>query len=317
LNLFIALSGIDVLDLSLAKSAEGLLMGGALVLLSQSMMSARKYSFLATSITVFLLVFVMSGLMLIGTQKSDFGGVDSFLIALLAISFGFAMEMKGQMGLVVVSLLLGVGFLLAPLTINTEEANSMKVLLVSTTITKTSKSTEEKSPFESKGIFFDSIVGNYTINPESIQMNFELGPKGGRTKGAFKKMAGDISIKSNLSTSTFEINLPVSELTTFNKYRDESLMDEGYFNVNRFGKMTFTASKLNAINDGYEARGEFSMLGIRKNLVVQIKYIGNTKEGNPILVGKSSLDRTQFGMKPDPKEGNVVDFEFTIELLQK
>jgi hypothetical protein len=59
------------------------------------------------------------------------------------------------------------------------------------------------------------------------------------------------------------------------------------------------------------------MLGVVKNIAVQVKYIGKSINGKPILVGKSSLDRTEFGMKPDPKEGNVVDFEFSVELLQK
>jgi polyisoprenoid-binding protein YceI len=163
----------------------------------------------------------------------------------------------------------------------------------------------------------DSIVGNYYINPETAQLNFELGPKGGRTKGAFKKVMGDIQLKTNLSSSTFSVDLPVNGLTTFNKYRDESLMDVGYFNVNKFDKMTFKTSKLTVVNDAYEMQGAFSMLGVIKTITVQVKYIGKSPNGNPILVGKSSLDRTEFGMKPDPREGNVVDFEFSVELLQK
>lgn len=317
LNLLMSLVGIDVLDLSLGKSAEGLLFGAALFLLMKSMLSARSYKPLATGIAFLLLVLVMSGLLLIGTQKADFGGVDSFIIALLALSFGFALEMKGHLGIVVVSLLLGFGLILASLTVNPEEADSTKNSLVLLNENKGNKIEEKKSLFESKGISLDSIVGNYTINPETALLNFELGPKGGRTKGAFKKVLGDIQIKSNLSSSTFSVDLPVNELTTFNKYRDESLMDAGYFNVKKFDKMTFKTSALTAKGDGYELKGAFTMLGVVKNITVQVKYIGKSSNGNPILVGKSSLDRTEFGMKPDPKEGNVVDFEFSVELLQK
>jgi polyisoprenoid-binding protein YceI len=317
LSLFFGLAGIDVLDLSLGKSAEGLLFGAALYLLTKSMMTARKYKTLAISISFILVVAVMSGLMLIGTQKTDFGGVDSFLIALLALSFGFALEMRGQLGIAVVSLLIGLGLVLAPLTVNSEESESAKNTLIPSTEVKGNKIEENKSLFESKGISLDSIKGSYSINPETAQLNFELGPKGGRTKGAFKKVMGDIEIKTNLSNSTFSVDLPVNELTTFNKYRDESLMDVGYFNVKEFDKMTFKTSKLTAKGDGYEMKGAFTMLGVVKNITVQVKYIGKSSNGNPILVGKSSLDRTEFGMKPDPKEGNVVDFEFSVELLQK
>ena len=316
LSFFFSMSGIDVLDLSLGKSAEGLLFGGALYLLTQSMISARKFKIAATGLTIFLIVLIMSGLMMIGTQKADFGGLDSFLIALLAISFGFTFEIKGQMGMVVVSLLLGLGLILAPLTVNLEENASTRSTLVPSASIKENKTELTTNLFDSKGISLDSIVGTYSINPETVQMNFELGPKGGRTKGAFKKILGEIEIKNNLMSS-FVIDLPVSELTTFNKYRDESLMDVGYFNVKKFAKMTFKATKLIAVADGFEVLGSFSMLGISKELKVQIKYIGKSKSGYPILVGKSSLDRTQFGMKPDPKEGNVVDFDFSLELVQK
>jgi polyisoprenoid-binding protein YceI len=59
------------------------------------------------------------------------------------------------------------------------------------------------------------------------------------------------------------------------------------------------------------------MLGVSKEVKVQLKYVGNNETtSQPILVGKSSIDRTQFGMKPDSKEGNVVDFEFKIELVK-
>jgi polyisoprenoid-binding protein YceI len=317
LNLFFDLSGIDVLDLSLGKSAEGLLFGAALYLLMKSMWTARKYKVLAIGVSILLIAAVMSGFMLIGTQKTDFGGVDSFLIALLALSFGFTLEMRGQLGIALISLLIGLGLVLAPLTVNSEESESAKNNLIPSTEVKVNKIEENKSLFESKGISLDSIVGNYSINPETAQLNFELGPKGGRTKGEFKKVMGDIQIKTNLSSSTFSVDLPVNGLTTFNKYRDESLMDVGYFNVNKFDKMTFKTSSLSAVGDGYVLKGAFSMLGVIKTITVQVKYIGKSPNGNPILVGKSSLDRTEFGMKPDPKEGNVVDFEFSVELLQK
>ena len=317
LSLFFGLTEIDVLDLSLGKSAEGLLFGTALYLLMKSMLTARKYKPLAIGVSFLLIVALMSGLMLIGTQKTDFGGVDSFLIALLVLSCGFAIETRGQLGIAVVSLLIGLGLVLAPLTVNSEESESAKNTLIPSTEVKGNKIEENKSLFESKGISLDSIIGSYSINSETAQLNFELGPKGGRTKGAFKKVMGDIEIKTNLSSSTFSVDLPVNELSTFNKYRDESLMDVGYFNVKKFDKMTFKTSKLTAVGDGYEMKGAFSMLGILKTIAVQVKYIGKSPNGNPILVGKSSLDRTEFGMKPDPKEGNVVDFEFSVELLQK
>ena len=47
-----------------------------------------------------------------------------------------------------------------------------------------------------------------------------------------------------------------------------------------------------------------------------MKYLG--KIGNnsaPVFIGRSSIDRRKYGMKSDPKEGNIVDFTFKVELV--
>lgn len=56
LDLFLSLARIDVLDLSLGKSAEGLLFGAALYLLMKSMLSARKYKPIAIGVALLLVV---------------------------------------------------------------------------------------------------------------------------------------------------------------------------------------------------------------------------------------------------------------------
>jgi hypothetical protein len=50
-------------------------------------------------------------------------------------------------------------------------------------------------------------------------------------------------------------------------------------------------------------------------LDIQLKYVVD-KNGNSSLIGMSSIDRTKFGMQPDSREGNIVDFEFQIPLLE-
>jgi hypothetical protein len=52
-------------------------------------------------------------------------------------------------------------------------------------------------------------------------------------------------------------------------------------------------------------------------LKVKVKYTGNIEkdgESRPVFIGQATIDRTQFGMSPDSKEGNVVTFDFSIEL---
>jgi polyisoprenoid-binding protein YceI len=64
-------------------------------------------------------------------------------------------------------------------------------------------------------------------------------------------------------------------------------------------------------------KGDFTMMGKTKELVLEMKYLGIGKDSkNPVFIGRSSLNRVDFGMKSDPKEGNVVDFQFKVELVK-
>ena len=71
--------------------------------------------------------------------------------------------------------------------------------------------------------------------------------------------------------------------------------------------------------DYYLLNGNFTMIGVSKPLPVQMKFIETkTTDGiqRHILVGKAKIDRTKFGMTPDSKEGNIVDFEFRVEITE-
>jgi polyisoprenoid-binding protein YceI len=179
------------------------------------------------------------------------------------------------------------------------------------------KNKEKPTLFEGDNLPLDSIIGEYTINERTVQLNFQLGPKGGITTGGFKSFKGKISINKDLVNSIFSIELPFAQLTTFNKYRDESLAEEGYFNAVKYPLMTFVSKKLSKKNGHYELEGVFTMLGVTKPLKVELKYTGKMgSEKYPVLVGRSAIDRTEFGMKADSKEGNIVDFAFRVELIK-
>ena len=96
--------------------------------------------------------------------------------------------------------------------------------------------------------------------------------------------------------------------------RDDVLNGADYFNSKKFGKMTFSANglKSTAVENHCELTGEFNLLGKIKEVTITIMRLDD--ESN-ILIGKGSLDRTLFGMTPDTRQGNVVSFEFKINLI--
>ena len=308
---------IDLVDLTLGKTMEGLFFGAFAFFLVHIISISKKTSILLTGAVLFLAVFILLGIALLGTQKTDFGGIDAFIASMLGVALLLVLFPKNQLGSLLVSILFVIGVFVGPQTINLEEKAATTISIVQDNADSGNEQKKEESIFVLPGKSLDSLQGRYSIQEKTVQMNFELGPKGGRTKGAIKQLKGKIGIAKDIEQSTFEIEMPVAGLTTFNKYRDESLMDEGYFNTIKFPVFKFSSSKMKVKNDGYELEGVFTMLGVSKSQIVEIKYLGEMQNGDlksPVLIGRGTIDRTKFGMKSDPKEGDVVEFEFRIDL---
>lgn len=306
----------DVVDLSLGKTVEGIFIGVFAVLFLNTISTIIKNRGILLIGATALVVSLIIGVLLLSTQKSDFGGMDAFICETIGIALALTFLPEFKYGEMLFSFVIAGGLFFGPLTINKEEIELTEIKLNNTTVNTTEKN---KSLFEIPGIPLDSIIGNYSIDEKSVQLAFKLGPKGGVTKGSFRSFGGKINISSTIESSTFNIELPVQQLTTFNKLRDESIFEKDYLNLNSFPKILYSGSKLTKSNDQYLLDGNFKMLGISKPLQVELKYIGMYDLDGirvPVIIGRSSIDRTQFGMKPDSKEGNIVDFEFKIHLLK-
>lgn len=315
---FIAtLVGIESIDVSLGKNIFGLLTGFSgiwfLYVLSQSKINPIAFSMLG-----FIIQFVFSILLLmLGSQKDDLGGVEPFLSYLTGSALAIAVYHEFKITQLVFPALICVGIYFGPKVKGKTGKASNDITTENSTSSPKSKDKSKPDIFAVKGLNIDDLVGEYEIDTETSIINFYLGPKGGTTEGNIKGFSGNITIADQTGSSQFSVSIPVKNLTTNNELRDQSLMEKTYFNVGKFPKMTFRSKKLSIVDDHYDIDGEFSLLGVTKPLKVKIKYIGNTTlegENLPMFVGKANLDRTKFGMKPDSKEGNIVDFNFKITL---
>jgi polyisoprenoid-binding protein YceI len=312
------LVGIETIDISLGKNLFGLFAGFSgvwfLFILSQS-----KINPIAFSMFGYILHLIFSVLLLmLGTQKADLGGVEPFLAYLTGSALAFAVYHDFKLTQLVFPSLLCVGIYFGPKVNGLANESENSATANATNTSKTSASNKSKpDAFAVKGLSIDELIGEYEIDDKSSLINFSLGPKGGKTEGEIKNFSGSVKIDEKTGSSSFNVTLPVKNLTTSNDLRDESLMEKSYFNVGKYPKMTYKSKKLTKIDDYYELDGEFTLLGVTKPLKVKVKYSGNIdKEGVkvPVLIGKAALDRTKFGMSPDSKEGNLVDFDLRIEL---
>jgi|TARA_R110000737_G_scaffold140765_1_gene171538 polyisoprenoid-binding protein YceI len=318
-NMFLALLAITVIghfakeakitesSLLLGRVLAGIFISGFIALIINTLQRARKNEKLGTLLSWFLLLFLPSMLILAVTQNINFGGGDAYIGILVGFAISACFGINTRKNDTVLSIYIAIGILLLPLTINKEEEEMSKI-----SVTKVEgKVVEDPFELDSKEI---DLTGEYKISESNSQLTFELGPTGGRTKGAFKTIDGVFNFDKE---NSIQVQLPIKSITTFNSYRDESLMEETYFFEEKYPSVQFMSTSFLSTNTGYELKGDFTMMGKTKELVLEMKYLGIGKDSkNPVFIGRSSLNRVDFGMKSDPKEGNVVDFQFKVELVK-
>lgn len=289
------------------KNIAGFMLGAGLLLFHKTMFSALKKKWIAYALALFAVSAIVFGFTFLGTQKNDFGGRDMFLCFLFGMSLlsffvkeHFSLSiLYGEM--LVIGMLVFPAFNIEDLTIEEEKCNVNNQVVIAI------------DPFSAPALPLNEIVGAYKISTNKQVLNFELGPVGGRTKGKFTSFEGEVEITQDLVNSKFLVKLPVKSLSTMNRFRDEELMGETYFNEGKFKMMSFESTGIiEKTSHVYEVNGEFTMLGKKLNQTFELKRVSS--DANPKLIGKGKIDRTKFGMTPDPKEGNVVDFYFEIEL---
>lgn len=304
---------LDAFDLLLGKNLLGLLvaigMTGLVQLLYRNS-NSHIWLLPVVAFSAFLLL-----ILYLGTQKDDLGGYDAYLAAMLGtVLFGiFNFSAQASTALFLAGFTSGLLFMVK-FPMNSNESN---VSDNEQPVLKKEIMTATVDPFDSTGLSISLLNGKYAIVEEYAQLNFELGPKGGRTKGAFKQVRGSFQFGENGENMRVNVELPLSGLSTFNRFRDESLKEPEYFNVSQYPTMSFEGDDFAVTDDLIVLNGYFTMLGRRVDQVVEMKYVGSevhNGQSYPILIGRGTIDRTRFGMRPDPKEGNVVNFNFRISL---
>ena len=240
------------------------------------------------------------------TVYGQMGGMDAFIGILVGTAVVNAIQGRQYIGQTIFSFLLVVGLTL-PSFMKNEALESFEAEVESTV-----SNTDDEQVDKVEILDLKEIVGSYTLEPSTSNVLFHLGKKG-ETKGAFKNVNGKVVLAEDITKSTFAIELAMENFTTFNSFRDESLMGDEYFKADKFPKMTYQASSIvDKGDDNYEISGDFTMLGISKNIIVSLNRI--EKDGKKVIAGEGEIDRRDFGMVPSATEGNVVSFNFEVEL---
>ena len=295
-----------------ADVVAGLLFGAFAVFLLTKVWSDRK-SLLPVLLGYGLIVGVVFGFTYAGSIFEQMGGMDTYLAIVIGAAIVHAIKGKTYQGISLFAPVLAFGLFVPSILVNEEQEQAEKSIIKIGETTVDENGEEQAGPV---ALPLMELSGNFLIEPSTSQVQFELGKEGGRTKGRFKQVSGTFIIPENLKNARLKVLLKMEDFTTFNSMRDESLRDEAYFKTDKFPKMSYEAvGFIDKGNNLFETSGKFTMLGVSKQVTVTLQRIEN--EGSVVLIGEGSLDRTEFGMTPSAAEGNVVDFNYQVELVQK
>ncbi|MDX1651658.1 MAG: YceI family protein [Brumimicrobium sp.] len=328
-------AGFSTLDFTKGEIIEGAFIGVAMIVFFERILTLARKNQLKQKIVLSVSALVLPLLVLsfVGfayTQLERLGGILAFggvlaamgLISILYVYFKNSSFVALQLSAI------GVMLIVFPYIKPVEKKSpiNLQELGISQEKKENDKGKDQElKPTEMKnepeGIALDDeSLGKWEIDPENSVVEFELGPKGGRTSGEIKKIRGNFHVRENIEKSKIDVTLPVQSLTTYNSMRDEHLMEEDYFHEEKYPAMHFVSEDFRKENDAYILSGKFTMLGTTNPLELRLKVVGiGEKDGKDVMVlwGTSRIDRTKYGMSSSSKIGDIVDFTFNVQLHKK
>lgn len=287
----------------------GLFIGAFGMYFTQKLWLSKKRSALAIGLSYTLVMGVSFGFLWAGTVFYKMGGIDAMLGVFVGIALINAVLGRAYVGSSLFTLLL-VGATIIPGYMVNEEQQEFENQVMLTAEGGVDKEGNVIAPPEALSLF--DITGDYILLSDSSTVKFELGEEG-KNKGAFKIVMGSVRISDDPTASSLTITLPMKHFTTFSSMRDESLRGDEYFNVKKYPTMKFEAAGFMPKSENtYELDGDFTMLGVTKKTKVTLQRID--LEGQMVLIGSGTINRTEFGMTPDASEGNIVTFNYQVVL---
>ncbi|MDX1388342.1 MAG: YceI family protein [Acidobacteriota bacterium] len=142
----------------------------------------------------------------------------------------------------------------------------------------------------------------YQVDPAHSDVIFKIRHLVSNVTGNFRDFSGTLDIdRSNLTHSSVEFTIETASIDTANERRDTHLRSADFFDVEKFPEITFKSTKITkAKGDTYDVKGEFTMHGITKEIVVPVEVMGfasHERFGERAgFTAMLSLDRNDYGI---------------------
>ena len=253
----------------------------------------------------------------------SFGGTESIVAMLVgsALTLPMTHGIFPNRNYASTTLLIGTAILLVPYLKHDTQELSTEIEGLNETTQRIVVVADDGSQKELDILDLNEAKGSWVANLENSNLNFTLEASGSKTKGKFKSYEADFTVPDTWQSARMKVTIPVKSISTFNAIRDESLLsDAAFFEEAKYPTMSFSFQGVELTEKGYLAQGDFTMKNTTKKVPIAFQFVGKGERNGKefiVLKGSGTLDRTEFGMTPDPGIGNQVNFEFQTEFIQK
>ena len=122
------------------------------------------------------------------------------------------------------------------------------------------------------------------------------------TEGTFKVFDGTVEhTKADWSDAKIEFSVDVNSINTDNKYRDEHLVSDDFFNAEKYPKMTFTSTSFKPLgNNNYELKGNLTIRDVTKPVKFDVKFGGiatGSKVDKAGFKATTTINRFDYNLK--------------------
>jgi polyisoprenoid-binding protein YceI len=140
-------------------------------------------------------------------------------------------------------------------------------------------------------------------------------------RGTFDMFEGTINLDpKNVESSTVEVTIDATSISTKNEKRDGHLKSADFFDVEKYPTITFKSKKVTKSGDNWVAVGDLTIHGVTKEVSLPFTLSGPMSAGNASMLGVSAaaeINRMDFGVswnKTLDAGGVVVSDKVRIEL---
>ncbi len=138
----------------------------------------------------------------------------------------------------------------------------------------------------------DIVAGTWAIDPSHSEVGFTVRHLMSKVRGQFTAFEGTLTTGTTLAETRADATIDLTSVDTRDAKRDEHLRSADFFDVEKFGQMTFTTTSF----DGTTVVGDLTLKGVTKSV---------------------ELDAEFLGAGQDPWGGQRVGFEATGEISRK